>query len=433
MMILYHIAASLVFLLVLPFLPLVWLASEKRRANLLQRLGMFTGIPKKKSGAYRIWIHALSVGEVNSALPFVRRMKEEKPNAQIIFTASTRTGFETARRLMGPEKEGSPLHGLGYFPFDLWGAVLAVAGRVRPDLVCLVETDLWPGFLSIMKGKQIPVVLVNARISPRSLKGYLRLGRATVLFFSGLSHIMAQTREDAAGFRRLGVSEARISVTGNMKFDQPRPEISPTELEKLRERFGIRTGQPVWIAGSTHPGEEAMVVEAFSKIKENCPELRLIIAPRDPNRTGQLLKEQHLAPFATARLSDSGPEKSGADILFIDSMGELAMAYALCDFAFVGGSLVSCGGHNPLEPAMFAKPVLFGPHMTDFSEMERLLLDGGGAERVDGSGALAERAGAMLADAGRCRAMGEAALKVFLNNVGALDRMIKRLDHGFLH
>lgn len=432
MLLIYHILTTVLLVLLLPALPIICLVSEKWRGNLFQRLGLFTGIPPKKSGEYRIWVHALSVGEVNSALPFVMGLKKERPDVKILFTASTRTGFNTACSLMSPDKQGSPIDALGYFPFDVWISVLAVSCRIRPDLVCLVETDLWPGFLSFMKHRKIPVVLVNARLSPRSLAGYKRLGRWSGLFFSGLSHVMTQTPKDAAGFETLGIGRERLSVTGNMKFDSPGKEIGDDDRLVLERKFGLGTGQKLWIAGSTHPGEESMVIEAFTRIRKKSPELKLVIAPRDPKRTRKLLGQLPLAPYASACLSDPESEKIRADLLFIDTLGELAMAYAVCDFAFVGGSLVKQGGHNPLEPAMFGKPVFFGPHMADFREIEGLLMEAGGGRRVKNSGDMEVIVVALLAEPDRCKSMGEASQKVFYSNTGALKRIVEKLVGDFL-
>lgn len=427
----YHMCTSLVFALALPFLPLVWIFSEKRRANLVQRLGFRTGLgarlnPSSLEPGPRIWVHALSVGEVNSALPFVKQLRAKRPAARIIFTTSTRTGFQTAKNLMQGKK---PLADeLGYFPFDLWFAVRRVTAQIHPDLVCLVETDLWPGFLSMMKAKKIPVVLVNARLSPRSLKGYLKLGPLSRLFFSGLSHVMAQTDTDAARFRQVGLDDDRISIVGNIKFDQSRPVLESVGLEGIRRGLGIREGQPVWVAGSTHEGEETQIMETFAALKARQPDLKLVMAPRDPDRSAGLAKGKLPQGMTAALFSDPADAKIGADILMIDRLGELLNAYAVADLAFVGGSLVSQGGHNPLEPAMFEKPVLFGLHMTDFHEVAELLTAAGGAWQVAGVTELTARAGDLLADPVRCRAMGRAAGKVFETHAGAVERTIEIME-----
>jgi 3-deoxy-D-manno-octulosonic-acid transferase len=430
MILFYHILTSFFFCAILLFLPLIWLVSEKRRANMLQRLGVLIPIPEKQPGTYRIWVHALSVGEVNSSLPFVKELKEQIPHAEIVFTASTRTGFEIAKRKMADNGMQSPVSALGYFPFDVWFCVLRVVSRIQPDLVCLVETDLWPGFLSIMKQRRVPVVLVNARLSQRSLAGYKRLGKLSALFFSGLSHVMTQTQKDANGFAQLGVSAGRLSVAGNMKFDQPILKMGKQEIRQLEKQFGILPHHRVWIAGSTHEGEEAMVVDAFVRAKEKHPGVKLILAPRDPKRCRQLIKQLSISEYSPACFSDPESAKEKADILFIDVMGELARAYALGEFAFVGGSLVNQGGHNPLEPAMFGKPVVFGPYMADFHEVESLLLEGGGAEQVIDNGVLTEKVMTFLDDPGLCGDMGEKAQKVFYGNSGALKRVVDKIKGG---
>ncbi|MCG8619272.1 MAG: 3-deoxy-D-manno-octulosonic acid transferase [Desulfobacterales bacterium] len=419
----YHIIVTLVFILVLPLLPLLWAVSEKRRANLLPRLGLFTAIPEKRPGTKRIWVHALSVGEVNSAVPFVNRLKERVPGAEIVFTASTRTGYETAGRLLGAEREDSPVSVIAYFPYDFWTSVLRVTGRIRPDLVCLVETDLWPGFLSIMKAKAIAVVLVNARLSERSLKGYLKLGRFSSLFFSSLSHVMAQTAKDAQGFRQLEIPGENLSITGNIKFDQPALVLNAGEINTLQERFGVTPGQPVWIAGSTHEGEEEMLTDVFVRVKAGIPDLKLIVAPRDPGRSRSVMSTLP-ERLNAACLSDDPDVKATADVIFIDSLGELASAYAICDLAFIGGSLVPLGGHNPLEPAMFGKPVIFGPHMTDFHEVAEWLTEAGGAVIVDGAATGEEIIRELLTDTNRNTKTGDAARNVFLDNSGAVQKIL---------
>lgn len=432
MILFYHMVSTLALILVLPLLPLVWMVSEKRRANLLQRLGLMTGIPPKRPGTRRIWLHALSVGEVISAFPLARGMKERMPDAEIVFTASTRTGYETAVRLMAPQNDSSQVFVPAYFPYDVWLSVMRVYKKIRPDLVCLVETDLWPGFLSLMKARNVPVVLVNARLSERSLKGYLTLGQFAALFFSGLSHVMAQTRKDAQGFRRLGLAAEKVSVAGNIKFDQPDLVLGPDEIDGLKQRFGIGSGQLVWIAGSTHEGEEAILLDAFFRIRPVMPGLKLIIAPRDPGRATSLLNSMTDSRAAGALLSD-GPDRAlGAGVVFIDSLGELAKAYAVCDLAFVGGSMVPLGGHNPLEPAMFGRPILFGAFMTDFHEVAALLTSAGGAVTIDCPDATADLVSALLGDPDRRRQMGAAARTVFSSHSGAVKNSLDIIEEkGF--
>ncbi|WP_020588417.1 3-deoxy-D-manno-octulosonic acid transferase [Desulfobacter curvatus] len=424
----YHIITLVVFFFCLPFLPVVWIFSAKRRANLLQRLGLFTQIPEKEANTRRIWVHALSVGEVNSSFPLVNALKKKYPAHHIVFTASTKTGFEQAFEMMCPGRADSPVTTLGYFPFDIWFAVIRVVSRISPDIVCLVETDLWPGFLSVMHQRRIPVVLVNARLSPKSLKGYRRMGPLANLFFSTLSCVMAQTRQDALGFEQLGVAENRIQVTGNIKFDQPCPRLSRREISSLVRDLGFQADDPIMIAGSTHPGEESMVVRAFIQARQAVPELKLVIAPRDPGRCTALLKELPLTGFKVASYLDPLESKQGADIMFLNTIGVLSKAYAVCVCAFVGGSLVIQGGHNLLEPAMFGKPVFFGPHMTDFGEMAQLFVQGNGGIQVEDGKALAVELEQMLRNPDDCRRIGHNARQIFKDNAGAINASLGHME-----
>lgn len=424
----YHIITLMVFFLSLPFLPVVWMFSAKRRANLLQRLGLFTRLPKKEANTRRIWVHALSVGEVNSSLSLVSALKKKYPAHQIVFTASTKTGFERALNLMPPGRAGSPVTTVGYFPFDIWFAVMRVVLRISPDIVCLVETDLWPGFLSVMHQRRIPVILVNARLSPRSLKGYRCIGPLANLFFSKLSCVMAQTRQDALGFEQLGVAGDRIQVTGNIKFDQPCPRLSREEISGLVRDLGFQTGDRIMMAGSTHPGEESMVVRVFIQARQTDPALKLVIAPRDPGRCTALLRELPLSGFRVACYLDPLESKQGADIMFLNTIGVLAKAYAVCVFAFVGGSLVPQGGHNLLEPAMFGKPVIFGTHMTDFREMAQLFVQGKGGIQVENEKALAVEVEQMLRNPDHCSRTGHNARQIFKGNAGALNTCLNRME-----
>lgn len=442
MILFYHLLVTLGFCLVLPFLPIVYLASEKRRANLLPRLGIRTGFSRPDAGRKRIWVHALSVGEVRSALPLVSGLRQRYPDHELVFTASTRTGYDTARDLYAGRP--SPLvDQTGYFPFDLPWAVARVIGLVRPDLVCLVETDLWPGFLSAASRRKIPVILANARLSRRSFNGYRRLGPGCGLFFSGLNQVMAQTPLDADRFEKLGVPKYRISIPGNIKFDQPRIRMDADGEAAMRKTLGLLPGHRVLVAGSTHDGEEEMILAAFNRVRQQIPELRLVLAPRDPARSGRVEKLAVGCQCDPVRMSRLGerpdtrsttrqevrpePRPQTGDVVIIDRLGVLARAYAVGDVAFIGGSLVPLGGHNPLEPAMFAKPVLFGPHMTDCFLVAEMMTRENAAFEVDTADALAGRLERLLADPDLARDMGHRALDVFNRNAGAVARTLDRL------
>ncbi|MCF8090998.1 MAG: 3-deoxy-D-manno-octulosonic acid transferase [Desulfotignum sp.] len=428
MILFYHILVFLGFILVLPMLPFVWLISEKRRANLLQRMGIHTGIKRKRGSQKRIWIHALSVGEVKSSLPLVTGVKNRYPKTEIIFTASTRTGFDTAQTLFCGS--APPLVSqIAYFPFDLPWAVAKIRRLIEPDLVCLVETDLWPGFLHSMVENNIPVVLANARLSKKSFNRYRRLGPLAALFFSGLTHVLVQTRQDLERFNALGVQKDRLILAGNIKFDQPLKQVDKKQQASLKHWFKIFENDRLWLAGSTHPEEEIMLLSVFRKVRQKVPGLKLMIAPRDPARCRHVAKELAGLGCSATLLSQTRNHPENAQVMLMDCLGVLATAYAVCDAAFIGGSLVPCGGHNPLEPAMFKKPVLFGPHMDDFSGVVSLLLAHNAACRITNEDTLARALENLLTRPDQATDMGNRAFAVFEQNAGAVNRTLERLAH----
>jgi 3-deoxy-D-manno-octulosonic-acid transferase len=423
----YYILITTGFILVLPLLPFLWLVSEKRRANLLQRLGWCTGIKQRTGPRKPIWIHALSLGEVQSALPLVTAVHALFPETPIVFTASTRTGYDMARTLF--YRADSPLVSqLAYFPFDLPWAVARIRRRIDPAWVCLVETDLWPGFLYAMARKNIPVVLVNARLSRRAFDGYRRLGPATALFFSRLTHVLVQTHRDLERFNALGVPEFRLVVAGNIKFDQPLKTLNDTERSDLEKWFHITELHRLWVAGSTHPGEESLLWEVFQQVRKRVPDLKLLIAPRDPARCARVAEEIFKKGGRPVLLSTTRNQPKDAEVMLLDCLGVLAKAYAVCDVAFIGGSLVPCGGHNPLEPVMFEKPVLFGPHMEDFAEVAALLTARKGACQVRDTGSLTRHLTDLLTRPDRAADMGHNAFAVFQENAGAVGRTLSVLS-----
>ncbi len=422
-MLMYQMFVSAAFLLVLPVLPFIWLVSEKRRANLLQRLGIYTGLKKKSGSEKRIWIHALSVGEVRSAVPLITAVRQRLPHLQIVFTAATRTGFDTAQQLFCSPDEDL-VSQIAYFPFDLPWSVARVRHLIAPDLVCLVETDLWPGFLYAMHQNDIPVVLINARLSRRSFNRYRRLGRISGLFFSGLTHVLVQTRQDQDRFRALGFSQDRLTMTGNIKFDQPILVVDEKQKAELRTWFDIQKTDKVWIAGSTHPGEEVILGAVYHQVRQAVPGLKLIVAPRDPARSRQVADAMALQGNRPALLSHTRQNPVNAAVMVLDCLGVLASAYAVCDVAFIGGSLVPCGGHNPLEPAVFKKPILFGPHMSDFSGIATLLLAHKAACRVPDRDGLVRALQDIFFQPDLAGKMGSRAFSVCCENTGAVDRTL---------
>jgi 3-deoxy-D-manno-octulosonic-acid transferase len=404
------------------------LISEKRRKTVLQRLGI-TRLPReltrKRPDRFkkkRVWIHALSVGEVISAIPFVKGVTEYSNAKNVVFSASTKTGFDIAKQYLS-----DAVHSIFYFPYDLTFSVKHIVGRIDPKVVVIVETDIWPNFLFEMKKRQVPVILVNARLSEKSFIGYKRLGFFTKKVFLKFFHICTQSLEDARRFQELGVSFDRITITGNVKFDDTHQIQGFQETDRLRQSMHIPNARKVFLAGSTHPGEESMLLDVFSKIKHREGDLLLIVAPRDPERAGSIFRMFDSAGFSVGLMKELNKISSGIrlDVIIIDTIGLLKKLYAIADIAFIGGSLVNCGGHNPLEPAAFSKPIIFGNDMSDFAEISRMLLDAGGAVRVKDAKDLYNALVSLMENDKRAMEMGKNAFGVLTANKGAVEKTLK--------
>jgi 3-deoxy-D-manno-octulosonic-acid transferase len=405
------------------FLPLIYLFSEKRRANLLLRFGFGTAWKAKEPGEKRIWVHALSVGEVRSVVPLVKALKDQYGQAGIVFTASTRTGLETAGQLL--LKKGL-VDQLGYFPFDFGYSVRKITTRIDPDAVIIVETDIWPNFLCEMKQRRIPMVWINARLSERSFKGYRRFKRFFSTVFSCFSEIMVQSTMDADRFQGLGIRPEKIQVTGNLKFDQAVEDVEASFISSMQAQLNIQAQTLVLVAGSTHEGEEDILLRVYQTLKPKYPNLMMILAPRDPRRCHALLPHI-LSMGLSASLLSQTPSLPG-EIVLVDEMGVLSRLYALCHAAYIGGSLVPEGGHNPLEPAAFSKPVLFGPDMSDFLLISTLLKDHGGSKQVGSETELAYELGLLLGNPDLQNRMGRLNHEVFLNHSGAVQKILRNLE-----
>lgn len=367
-----------------------------------------------------IWIHAVSVGEVQAAESLVKQLLARHPRHPILLTTVTPTGAARARQLFG----NSVL--LRYIPLDLPGSVGRFFDRVRPRLAMILETELWPNLFAECGRRKVPLVLASARISPRSIGRYRRL---VPLFRQALSHgivIAAQSEIDAARFRSIGANPARTRVIGNIKFDfQP-----PSGIEELglRWRELNAPGRPIWVAGSTHKGEEDMILDAHRAVLRRFPDALLLLVPRHPQRfevARELLKRRGEA--YTNRSSGTAIPRA-TSIMLGDTMGELMMFYAAADVAFVAGSLVPIGGHNLLEPASLGRPVLTGPHNFNNDAAVCLLLEAGATRIVADARQLAEAVSDLLGDNELRTSVGAAGRGVLDANRGAVDRLLKLVD-----
>lgn len=426
MIILYNILFSISIVLALPFIFVKVLTSEKRQKTVIRRLRPEACI--RASGARPVWIHALSVGEVLASSSLIKQIKKICARRPVVLSVSTLTGHEVAKRLLK-----SDVDAIFFFPYDLVWSVRKTTGSVDPGIFILVESDIWPNFTYEMKRRQIPFILVNGRVSPRSFSGYMRLSFFMKRVFFNISSICAQTEMDARRFVALGAAPDRVHVTGNIKFDQPLISVSEEEVGELRASVRISPTARVFVAGSTHEGEEAILLRCFEALKRDYPDLVLVVVPRDPRRAGSvqgMFKQAGL--FAPLR-TELGKMDAGfvPEAIIVDTIGELRRLYAIAHVVFVGKSLINLGGQNPLEPAALKKPIVFGPHMFNFGLIAERLVRQGGALQVANEEELLRAVKNLLADPKRSNAMGKKAYNVFHMNRGALEKTLAVIE-GFL-
>lgn len=414
-------AYTVLLYLFTPFVLLRLLWRSRELADYRRRLGERFGFVPSPPQPVAVWVHAVSVGESLAALPLIRAWVERHGHGRVLVTTTTPTGSARVREALGDQV----VH--VYAPYDLPDVVARFLGRMRPQRVVVMETELWPNLFRALARRRIPLVIANARLSPRSFQGYGRVRGFAAATLADCTHIAAQSDADAQRFRELGAPAARVSTMGNIKFDQAVPEAQVAAGRALRERLGAR--RPVWIAASTHEGEEEAVLAAQRALQKSQPAALLILVPRHPQRfdaVARLIERSGLACVRRSQL-ETTLVSGTASILLGDSMGEMFMYFAAADVAFVGGSLVPVGGHNVLEPAQLAKPVLFGPHMHNFVAARDLLLEAGGGQQTEADG-LAAVLSSLLVDGEKRAAMGNAALTAVAANRGARERLLALID-----
>jgi 3-deoxy-D-manno-octulosonic-acid transferase len=390
-----------------------------------ERLGSLpASFPGEDRGG-AIWVHAVSVGETLAVGGLVAEVARRFPGRPIYLSHVTPAGRASGERRI-PEVAGR-----FYLPIDWRWSVRRVFERLRPAMLIIAETELWPNLLGVARERGARVVLVNARLSERSSRGYRRFGFFFRRLLGSIDWVFAQTGRDAERFRQLGVPAARISVAGNLKFDVRPPELG--SLPRLMRRALESAGRgPVLVAGSTMAGEERLVLRAWDDVRRSFPASFLVLAPRHPQRFEEVARLLGADGRRFLRRTALDPAEHEAqlaatDILLLNTIGELGGVYELADVAFVGGSLTPNGGHNPLEPAFWAKPVLFGKHMENFRDIARLFLDESAAFEVAAPEELAARTLELFRDAGLRRAVGERAKSVLERGSGATARIADQL------
>ncbi|MGB8327027.1 MAG: lipid IV(A) 3-deoxy-D-manno-octulosonic acid transferase [Steroidobacteraceae bacterium] len=367
-----------------------------------------------------IWVHAVSVGEVQAAAALVHALGDRHPEMPLVVTTVTPTGAERARALLGADVL------VRYLPYDLPGAVRRFLDRIRPHIAIVIETELWPNLYHACGARGVPLVLASARLSPRSIRRYRLLAR---LFAETLSHgivIAAQSAADAQRFRSIGAPPDRTHVTGNLKFDfAPPADIADRGVDIRRAQAA---GRPVWIAGSTHPGEEERVLAAHRRVRAQVVDALLILVPRHPSRFGEVAALLHRERVSFVTRSSRQNCSPDTEVMLVDTLGELVAFYAASDVAFVAGSLVPIGGHNLLEPAALGRAILTGPYNFKGQDVADLLFECRAAERVANSEELAAAVVRLLRDPDERARMGGIARDTVQSNRGALARLLELVE-----
>lgn len=368
-----------------------------------------------------IWIHGASVGEIVATSPLVKEIRKAMPDAKILVSAVTTGGYNMAHQII-PEADA-----IIYFPLDMPFVSESFVKRIMPRIFMPVETELWPNFLRAIKRRRIPVMMVNGRISDKSVKSYRYLYGILDDMMGSVTRFCMQSSIDAEYIEHLGAEKRRIYITGNTKFDQTYAEVTPEDLKTYKEELGLYDDYPVIVAGSTHPTEEEKLFEAFTEVQKVFPRARLLIAPRKPGRTHEItrLAERFgLTVGLRSVLRDEKGQRPRYPVILIDTIGELGRIYAVGDVVFVGGSLINHGGHNVLEPAAHAKPIIVGPSMSNFKDSFSLLSKVGACVQIRDTKELTAMFLTILRDDALRKKMGDASIQVIRENRGAAVRTI---------
>lgn len=424
----YELAFAAGALAFAPYALVKMLYTPAYRAGLSQRLSLKIVGRAENGAASPVWIQTVSVGEVKSAAPLVRALLQGADCA-VRLSTTTFTGQRVARELFPDAVE------VGYFPLDFRWVARRVLSRIQPQVVVLFETELWPNFIRTADASKIPVVIVNGRISEASFRYYRMLPWIFRATLSRVSHMGMQSAADAERIIALGANPDAVTVCGNMKFDAVGEAPSRERIEDIRRELLLPHGAPLIVGGSTHEGEEKALLKSLSRIQARRPEVRLLIAPRHPERfeeVERLIRDEGFDVLRRSKPSSPAASPGPKTVILLDTIGELAQVYALASIAFVGGSLADVGGHNIIEPASMGKPVVFGPHMQNFKDVKDAFLLRQAALCIGSEEELHEEVEALLGHHDRARQLGDAARKVVESNRGATLRYLQ-IVISFLH
>lgn len=425
MIILYNIAFLFFATLYLPFFLLKLRQEPNPKRLLTERFGIFPKLFREKMiGKKIIWIHAVSVGEVLVAQRLLPELLARLPQCHIVLSTVTPTGQRVA------QKKQDARVTVCYFPFDWTPCVRNFYKVIGPECLVLVETEIWPNLLLEAQRKKVPVVIINARLSEKSAKRYIQFGSFFRKLFTALDLVCVQSEEDGRRFEKAGTDPKRIQVLGNMKFDNPDLEnIKPESVPRLREQWKLKPHDLLWIAGSTHRGEEKQLLPVFSILRQTYPSLKLLIAPRHIERSSQI---KRIFSFAGWKVALSNEDfKSDFDVLILNQLGVLKKLYQMADVVFMGGSLVKRGGQNPIEAAVFKRAILHGPYVMNFEAVYRTMDREGAALPIRDAEQLRYAMSRLLANRTECAILGQNAYEVVQRLKGATERYVDTLTHFF--
>jgi 3-deoxy-D-manno-octulosonic-acid transferase len=419
---LYNILLAILLLLSAPYFLARSLISQRFRRALPQRLGFFQSPPFERP----IWVHAASVGEVFCSIPLLKKIKKELPHSKIVLTTMTSTGNEAAKCHLRDADQ------IFFVPIDHPFIIRRTVKKIKPGLLLIAETELWPNLLRFCGKRGIPIVLFNGRISQKSFRRYLLFKFFFKECLKYISLLLMQTEDDRDRVVEIGVKSQKTKVVGNLKFDQAFPSFTQEALGEMAGALGFHGQEKIFVAGSTHSGEEEILVSLYKELKKSEPHLLLILAPRHLERLEEVerILRKEAIPWLRKTSLPMGPGRSDQEspqVILLDTIGELMGIYSLGTLVFVGGSLVRIGGHNPLEPLFFRKCVLFGPYMFNFFEISSRLIEAGGAIQVSGKEELFSQLRHLLFDAGTREEVGEKGYQFLQKHQGATERMFEAI------
>ncbi|MGC8768232.1 lipid IV(A) 3-deoxy-D-manno-octulosonic acid transferase [Calditerrivibrio sp.] len=419
MIIIFLFLYNLLFLAILPFLFLSLIFKGFKNIEYLKRWNERLGFVKRLPPKRRVWIHALSLGEVNAATPLIRRLQSSYPDYDILVTTTTPTGSAQVQKNFG----GSIEH--FYLPYDFAPLVDIFLINTKPTIGIIIETEIWPNLINLSYKHAIKLFLVNGRLSEKSLKRYLIVKPIFLNLLNRFAILFVRDNSDAFRFKQLGVNEEKIEVAGNIKFDMKIDERIYEKSAKLKDTL---SGKFVWVCGSTHAGEEEIILKIFSKLKDEFKNLFLIIAPRDPLRSREISKLADKYKLKSIHRTKWEPNSNQQfDLLIVDTLGELLLFYSLGHLSFIGGSLVPKGGHNPLEPISLGVPTIAGKFVYNFSELYEVLQKEEIVQLVNNSDELYSVVKSIISNPDKRGLMSENGINYMKKNKGAIDTIIKKL------